>query len=138
MANHTKLTLEKRDKFIACIQDTGNVTWASRLIGMSRVGMYNARDRDNEFKELWDNAFEEFIDTVEAEVKRRAIEGVEKPIFYKGKRVDKGKVREYSDNLLMFYLKRYRPPFRDNHKIEVELGDKTAKFIMNIGGKKEN
>ena len=39
--------------------------------------------------------------------------GIEKPIYYKGERVDT--VREYSDNLLMFRTKKLRPEYRDNY-----------------------
>ena len=133
MVNHTKLTQEKREQFIDCIRDTGNVTWAARLIGMSRAYMYEIKEKDSVFAETWENAFNEFLDTVEAEVKRRAIDGIIKPVFYKGERVDNDQVREYSDNLLMFYMKRHRKEFRDSSKVEVDVPEDTARFVMNIG-----
>ena len=45
---------------------------------------------------------------LEAEADRRAVEGVVKPLFYKGQRLPV-EVREYSDVLLMFRLKALRP-----------------------------
>ena len=62
-----------------------------------------------------DHAREEAADTLEAEARRRAIEGVEEPVFHKGQRV--GTVRKYSDLLLIFLLKGVRPQkFRDNYQ----------------------
>ena len=54
-----------------------------------------------------------YVEKLEAEADRRGMEGIEKPIYYKGERVDA--VREYSDNLLMFRTKKLRPEYRDNH-----------------------
>ena len=62
-----------------------------------------------------DHAREEAADTLEAEARRRAIEGVEEPVFHKGERV--GTVRKHSDLLLIFLLKGARPQkFRDNYQ----------------------
>jgi hypothetical protein len=54
---------------------------------------------------------------MEEEARRRAIDGVNKAVYHKGKIVGYEKV--YSDNLLMFMLKARRPDrFRDNSSIE--------------------
>ena len=50
---------------------------------------------------------------VEAEVHRRAIEGIDHQVIYKGEITDTYK--EYSDNLLMFRAKRLDPSYRDNY-----------------------
>ncbi|MHC5536960.1 hypothetical protein ACYOEI_01645 [Singulisphaera rosea] len=59
------------------------------------------------------------MDTLESEARRRALDGVEKPVFYRGQKC--GAIREYSDALLMFLMKAARPErFResyDAHKI---------------------
>ena len=52
-------------------------------------------------------ANEESADRLELEARRRAVEGVDEPVFYQG--VEVGTVRKYSDALLQFLLKARRP-----------------------------
>ena len=61
------------------------------------------------------------MDTVlEPEAIRRAVEGVEKPVYQGGELV--GYVREYSDTLLIFLLKGGKPhKYRENIKIDSEV-----------------
>jgi len=64
------------------------------------------------FAELKDDVVEE----LEAEVYRRGVLGVERPITVAGERV---MVREYSDRLLMFLLKAEKPEkYRDRREIK--------------------
>ena len=49
----------------------------------------------------------EALDLLEAELWRRALKGVARPVFYGGKRC--GVIRSYSDQLGMFLLKAHRP-----------------------------
>ncbi len=58
-------------------------------------------------------AHAEACDALASEARRRAVEGVLKPVYYKGKLV--GFIREYSDTLLMFLMKAAMPEkYRDN------------------------
>ena len=132
MANHTKFTKEKRAEFVQHIRDAGNVSAAARAIGLSRRHMYGVRDVDDEFREEWDAAFDEFMDTVEAEIHRRAATGYLEPVFYQGQEV--AKVRKYSDNLLMFYTKAKRPEFRDRLGIDADLKGPLQILSVNFAG----
>ncbi len=54
---------------------------------------------------------------LEAEARRRAVEGVRKPVYCRGEIV--GTVKEYSDTLLIFLMKGARPEkYRDNVRVE--------------------
>jgi len=69
------------------------------------------------------------LGVVEAEINRRAIEGVDHPVIHQGVITDTYKT--YSDNLLMFRAKKLDPSYRDNHD------DRTrenipAKTVINI------
>jgi hypothetical protein len=55
----------------------------------------------------WEDAIEAGTDVLEEEAKRRALFGVEKPVFQKGELV--GHVQEYSDTLMIFLLKGRNP-----------------------------
>lgn len=75
---------------------------------------------DTRWRELWDESLELFADTLEQEMARRAIEGVNKPVFYKGEEV--GSIREYSDTLAITLAKAVRPArFRENVKVDADI-----------------
>lgn len=118
MANHTKLTPVAREKFLkALVRNGGNVSLAAKSIKMNRRYMYEvkARPTETKFSEAWDNAVEEGIDAVEGEIFRRAVKGVNTPVFYKGELVTI--VKEYSDRLLECMIKAKRPEYRDGPTI---------------------
>lgn len=113
MANYTKLTDKKREKFLELVRDTANITKAASAIGVSRSAVYKFKDRDQEFSDLWDDAYESAVDELEQEARRRAITGVSEPVFYQGAEV--GTIQKYSDTLLIFLLKGARPEkYREN------------------------
>jgi hypothetical protein len=112
----TTVTQKKTEKFLACLRRTGNVTQAAQEAGISRQSCYRLRDSDPEFAELWDQAEITGCDMLEAEARRRAVEGVDKPVFYRGEQC--GTVKEYSDTLLIVLLKAHRPEkYRERHEI---------------------
>lgn len=107
MANYTKFTLKKEQEFCDIIAMTGVVTEACRAIGVSRVGAYKHAEASEAFEEAWDDARAQYVERLEKEADRRAVEGTEKPVFYKGDEC--GRILEYSDTLLIFRLKALDP-----------------------------
>jgi len=99
-------TKRRRRAFLETLRETANVSAAARAAGMARASAYGLRKREPEFREAWDDALEEALDDLEAELRRRALEGVERPVFYGGKEC--GSVRNYSDSLGMFLLRSRR------------------------------
>ena len=103
--------------FIEMLRATGNVTRAAKHAGRSRNQAYHVRRHSEDFTAQWDEALEEGTDLLEAEARRRAVTGIDKPVFYKGEVV--GSITKYSDKLLMFLLKAHRPQkFRDGGKVK--------------------
>ena len=98
-----KWTPARRKAFLAHLRTTGNVSAAAGAAGMSRSGAYALRQRDAVFREHWHDALEGMLDDLEEVLLRRALDGVEKPVFYAGKTV--GSVRSYNDALGMFLLR---------------------------------
>ena len=118
MSNRIKLTDEIKDKFLDLLKKTGNISKSVKLIGISRMTVYSCRKRDSEFAAGWDEAIDEYVDALEAEADRRAVEGTLRPVFYKGEQC--GEIREYSDTLLIFRLKALRPEkYRDRSNVAV-------------------
>ena len=93
--------------FLAHFSQTGNATESAEKAGVNRKTPYDAAKSDAEFAEAWESAREEAADRLEAEARRRAVEGTERPVFFQG--VECGRIREYSDTLLIVLLKAARP-----------------------------
>lgn len=105
-------------EFLEYLRSTGNVSTSARAAGITPWTAYDHRKKDEKFASEWEDAIQEACDYLENECRRRAVDGVEKPVFYQGKQC--GSVQEYSDTLLIFLLKAHRPEkFRDNYKVTV-------------------
>jgi hypothetical protein len=109
MANNrqTSWTDERKRKFLRNLARIGNVTLSARLLGSSRARAYEMRAEDPHFAKLWKDALREAADNLEAEAHRRAVTGVDEPVFYKGEVC--GHIRRYSDTLLHVLLKHTKP-----------------------------
>jgi hypothetical protein len=113
-----KFTRARQARFLEVLADTGNVTAAVAAAGTSRTRVYERRKTDPAFAASWEEAEEAAADALEAEVRRRAVQGIEEPLVSAGRivRDDHGQpiaVRRYSDNLLLALIKARRPPRRE-------------------------
>lgn len=115
-------TAAKKKKFLAAYRDLGNVSFAARMAGISRRCHYQWLEQDADYKAAFDDAAEEAADGLEAEARRRAVEGLEEPVFGSlgagaGSGVV-GHIRKYSDTLLIFLLKGSKPEkFQERHLV---------------------
>lgn len=124
-----------RPAFLKALAAGSTVMHAAAAAGVSRQAVYQARDKDPVFKGQFKDAETDSAEILEAEARRRAIDGVETHVVHKGEVVmvgvdADGKVcpafhvvdgqlepnpdcvasrplmeREYSDTLLIFLLK---------------------------------
>jgi hypothetical protein len=113
-----KLTGARQERFLEALAQTGNVAAAVTVAGTSRTRVYELRKMDPTFAAKWDEAEEIAVDKLEAEARRRAVEGVAEPLVSAGRivRDDDGQpiaIRRYSDNLLLALLRAHRPPRRE-------------------------
>lgn len=137
------ITKVKQKAFLAGFARAGSVLGASHLTKIDRSYHYDWLKSDQEYQRDFLHAKAETIDRLEHELNRRAFVGIRKPVIYKGalqfepardakgnvKRDKRGQailstdplfLREYSDTLLMFWLKSLdRPRFQDNQNIQV-------------------
>ncbi len=95
------------DAFLTSIMQGTSVTDAVRAVGVDITTPYRMCATNKEFERAWEEASDVGTKFLEHEAARRAYHGVLKPVFYKG--LECGKIREYSDTLLMFLLKARRP-----------------------------
>jgi hypothetical protein len=109
--------------FLAAYRLTGNITTAAAAAKTGRRSHYDWLTEE-EYALEFEDATDEAGDRLEAEARRRAVEGIERLVFYQGQVVvdKKGKpiiIREYSDRLLETMLKAKRPEqYRDNAHVE--------------------
>jgi hypothetical protein len=123
--------------FLGALGGSAVVLLACRTAGVSRATAYRHRARSERFARRWDDAIEDAVDLLEAEARRRAVAGVEKPVYYRGQVV--GNVREYSDTLLIFLLKalhpqKYRERFEVKRLIEAPSVHADGKLDYGQGG----
>jgi hypothetical protein len=109
-----KFTKTRREAFLTALADTGIVSAAATVAGITRARAYQVRKQDPDFASAWEEAEEQAADALEVEAWRRAVDGVPEPMVSAGRvvRDDDGQplaIRRYSDNLLLALLKARRP-----------------------------
>jgi hypothetical protein len=114
-----------QERWLQAFSRTGSIGGACIETGISvpAVEAWDYRDVYG-FKKRKAWAAQVALGDVEREIRRRAIEGVDKPVIYQGHITDTYK--EYSDNLLMFRAKRLDPAYKDNYQPQ------PASTIVNI------
>ncbi|MDX9861643.1 MAG: hypothetical protein RBS99_12080 [Rhodospirillales bacterium] len=117
MANRPKRRPEKDAILFAELARHGLIGAACAAAGYKRRTVGEWRAADPEFAAEFEAALEVHVEALEAEADRRGRHGIEKPVFYQGRRIDT--IREYSDTLLIFRLKALDPKYRDTQRHEL-------------------
>ena len=101
---HDGWTPERQLGFFEHLSRTGNVRVACAAVGLSRAAAYRQRHRDATFDRRWSIALGLARDVGIQALSERALEGVEEPVYYRGKLV--GSRRRYDNRLLLAHLAR--------------------------------
>ena len=106
---HDGWTAARQIAFIEALAETACVDTAACRVGMTTQSAYRLRRREcaKAFRRAWDNALDYALHRLEQAAMGRALNGVPRPIFYKGEQV--GEYREYDERLTMFLLRSRRP-----------------------------
>lgn len=117
----------KKRAFLASFAECGNRTQAAEDAEIDRSLLYKEPWREDEaFQDAMRVAEQMAADRLEAEARRRAVEGVKEPRFT-GTGEVAGHVVKYSDTLLIFLLKGARPrKYADFQKIGGPEGEALA------------
>lgn len=91
------------DAFLAHLAETGILSDAAAAAGVDRSNVWRRRQDDAEFAQAVEQALDMAADKLEAEARRRALEGVEESVYQGGQLV--GTRTVYSDSLLALLLK---------------------------------
>lgn len=127
--SNTPVDILQRQKelFLEVLAHSGNVTAGAKAAGWRYPTIAERyRDEDPDFSCAWTDALRQAVDAMEEEARRRAVDGVDEPVYYKGENV--GSVKKYSDKLLEMLLKANRPEkFRE---IEHTSTDKPGVLVV--------
>jgi hypothetical protein len=116
-----------KPRFLAALAKSGVVRQAAEEAGVQYQTVFIARDLHNRsganlaeaqaFAKAWDDALAEAADSVEIEIRRRAIQGVEREraVFYRGEQIGTQVILLYSDRLLMFLARALHPEVYGEH-----------------------
>jgi hypothetical protein len=110
----------RQAKFLEAFVEVGTVHGAAKLVGIDNKTHYFWLQKDAEYAAAYAEAQRDAVDRLAAEAQRRAVEGVDEPVFYKGEVA--GHIRRYSDTLLIFLLKA-RDPATYRDRIEHRHGN---------------
>jgi hypothetical protein len=106
---HDGWTADKQIRFIEALAGSKCVEDACRQVGMTDTSAYRLRNRPcgMQFRRAWDAAMDCQLHRLEQSAIERMINGVPRPIFYKGEQV--GEWRHFDERLTMFLLRSRRP-----------------------------
>ncbi len=102
---HDGWTLPKQVAFLRALSATHSVAEAARSVGCSRQSAYGLRSRlkGQPFDLAWEVAYHHSFDVLAHAALDRAINGVERPVFYKGEQV--GSYRRFDEGLTVALLR---------------------------------
>lgn len=117
-----RFTKRRKKEFLKVLEKTGSLPQARATIGVTQNTVRAHTDPISEYYDKW---FDQAIDEANAlyrsnlvgEAQKRAIEGIEEQLSYKGELTGQT-VNKKSDQLLLALLKAYVPEFKD--KVQVD------------------
>lgn len=112
------ISQQSRDRVLGALAMGYSYDRAAKFAGIGRRTVFELKKTDLDFAAACETAYEAGTDKLEDEARRRAFEGVDRPIFQGGKLV--GHERQFSDRLLEIALKARRPEkYRERVTTEV-------------------
>ena len=102
------------NKFLNVLERVGIISQACKETKISLSVYYAKYNKSEKFRRVVDEALMNSTQILRDEAMKRAVYGVDKPIWYKGVRVGTDKV--YSDSLLLALLKSRDPSFKEEVK----------------------
>lgn len=121
----------KKEAFLAAYVECGTVSHAARAAGICRDTHYEWLNCDEDYAVAFEKAKKDACECLEREARRRAIEGVDEPVYQNGQLV--GYKRRYSDTLLIFMLKGEAPDkYKDRIDQQLTANLNAANMQINV------
>lgn len=110
----------KRELFVDLLARTGNFLAAAKALGYKDSSYFRRwYKKDKMFRIYCDEAMEAAVDRFEEEAIRRAVDGIEEPVYHQGKIV--GYKKRYSDDLLKEILAAKSDDYKKNKGGNINL-----------------
>lgn len=120
--------LNRASVFLKAFRVCGNIKMAAEAAKWDKAMHYRLMRKDPKYRALFEEAKKAAVEILEDEAQRRAVHGVNKPIYWQGEEV--GQELVYSDSLLQFLLRGEKPEkYRDRYQ-----GDSTTNINMRFTG----
>lgn len=141
-AKRARWSVRREANFFEALALTANVARSARIAGLADSTIYRRRRTHADFRDRWAEAVREGAARLETAMLDRALNGVEKPVWFGGKQV--GTVTEYNDRLAMALLARHGPgvpPLRPStagltdEEVRERLAGRLAEMNRRMGGK---
>jgi hypothetical protein len=120
MARRTaRNTQRRKTKFLEAYKVVGTASEAARITGIPRDTHREWLKKSETYRQAFADADDAATEVLEKEALRRAVEGREEDVYFNG--VPVGKVRKYSDVLLIFLMKAKRPDvYRERYDVRTQ------------------
>lgn len=118
--------------FLKAYARTGNISQAAYVAGVARQTVLNWREKDPDFAEAAEDAFEWHKAQFDDEARRRAMEGDDIVVWDKA-RGEWVEIKQKNPLYFFFYGKKINPEYRDNYKAEDRDGAQAAiQVLVNV------
>lgn len=98
---------QEQARFLSEYAKCGNILLAANKAKIKRAKHYDWLEGDPDYEVRFATAHEEACEVLEAEAHRRAVVGIQEPVWYQGQKC--GSIKKYSDTLLIFLMKGAMP-----------------------------
>lgn len=116
-----KMDIDRKIRALEAYAQFGTYATAAKAAGVCPQTIKNHMKTDLDFEEGMKIAEGEFRDKLEREAYRRAVEGVDEPVFSQKLGTQIGVIRRYSDGLLQFIMKKWMPEYREKVQADVNI-----------------
>jgi enamine deaminase RidA (YjgF/YER057c/UK114 family) len=107
-------------RFLEVYAQCGNVSAAAKEAGVGRRTVYDWLVADVDYQVAFNDARDQAVDVLELEAHRRAVVGVQRPVYQGGRLA--GVVTDYSDKLLETLLRAARPEkYRERTGVDLNV-----------------
>ncbi|WP_174274331.1 hypothetical protein [Sphingomonas bacterium] len=123
----------REELFLCTLAETSKVCEAIRASGLSETNIYRKRRQSADFRAKWLAALREGYARLETMMLARALNGVEKPVYYGGKLV--GTMMEYNDRTGLSLLRHHRDTVSGTREFtaEVPIEELRARLKAKLG-----
>lgn len=112
----------------AYVHNGGMIMESCNEVGVKYYTHKSWLRRDPIYARAFEIAVQDTVEVLEEEVVRRGKHGYDEPVFYQGAEV--GKIKKFSDNLLMFRLKKLDPSYKDKSDTNIGIAGKDIKIAF--------